>query len=413
VVLRRSAVLVAAFLVVSACAPTRAAAPPDVELVGGTVGSTTTTTPLATPRDAAEDPAADGRREASTTTEPQLTGWAAVDDRLERELLANGNVAVSAAIVVDGEVLHDAAFGTRTAPAAGPLGAFAEPPDDADTDDRFRVASISKVVTAIVILQLVEDGALRLEDPALGAIAQLVGVTPTDADAAAVTVEQLLSHTSGIGQYDSLFFRNGSATCADAARQILTRSIGTPGGLRYSNANYCLLGLLIEAVTGMPYERVVSDRLLTPLGITGMRMAGTYDLGPDEVEHRTVPGRMYMEALGAAGAWIASPADIALIVDSVRPGGGGWRPLSDETAGRMASPPFGRPLNSGGYGLGLILWSDGSWGHTGTLENTHAMVVAQPNGVTWAVTVSGDFPSESEHLRGFVERALLAGFPDG
>ncbi|MEJ7722023.1 MAG: hypothetical protein WKF58_17050 [Ilumatobacteraceae bacterium] len=55
-----------------------------------------------------------------------------------------------------------------------------------------------------------------------------------------------------------------------------------------------------------------------------------------------------------------------------------------------------------------MVWRDGSFGHTGTLENTHAMFLVRPDGVTWAVLVSGENPWSSLELRGMVDEALLA-----
>ena len=80
---------------------------------------------------------------------------------------------------------------------------------------------------------------------------------------------------------------------------------------------------------------------------------------------------------------------------------------STATAGTSDEMPA---LGSNGYGLGLILYPDGSFGHTGTLEQTHAMVVSRPDGVTWAVLVNGEYPSESSRIRGVVDRALDAAF---
>ena len=51
------------------------------------------------------------------------------------------------------------------------------------------------------------------------------------------------------------------------------------------------------------------------------------------------------------------------------------------------------------YGLGIVVWPDGSWGHTGTVENTHTMLVRRPDGVTWCILVSGDVPESTEALR--------------
>ena len=159
--------------------------------------------------------------------------------------------------------------------------------------------------------------------------------------------------------------------------------------------NFCVLGLLVEQLTGEPYEQVVHERLLTPLGISGMRLAPTYDPGPGEVEHRTVPGRNYMEVLGAAGAWVANPTDLVTILDSLDPDTPGWKPLEPETVAAMKTGVNDPLAPDRGYGMGMILYGGGAAGHTGTVESTHAMVLDRADNITWAITVSGENPSEA------------------
>ncbi len=89
--------------------------------------------------------------------------------------------------MVDGELVHQAAFGVRL---PGTI-------DAVTTDDRFRIASISKTVTAVVVMQLVDQGVLTLDDPIGQLLVDSLGVAVPDADAARLTVRQLLSHRSG------------------------------------------------------------------------------------------------------------------------------------------------------------------------------------------------------------------------
>jgi D-alanyl-D-alanine carboxypeptidase len=327
-----------------------------------------------------------------------LTGWAAFDDQIIRSVLGGGSDAVSVAVAIDGEVVHDAAFGARI-------------PDTFEAvaiTDRFRIASISKTITAITALQLVEEGLVGLDEP-VGRLAAFEAGVPTPTDrAAGVTIRQLLTHTSGFGQYENLFFRNQVGSCVEAAAVGLSRSM-SGGGFRYSNMNYCVLGLVIENLTGRSYEEVVYERLLTPLGISGMRLAPTYDPGPGEVEHRTVLGRNYMEVLGAAGAWVATPTDLVTIIDSLDPATPGWKPLEPQTVAMMKTSATDLSAPDRGYGMGLILYGGGAAGHTGTIESTHAMVFDRADNVTWAVTVSGENPSDTVRLAGIVDRALAAG----
>ena len=117
--------------------------------------------------------------------------WGRVDADLAARLLNGGATSASVTVSVGGNVVHSAAYGKR-------LGWTDEP---AEPSDRFRIASISKVVTAIVVLQLVETGHLGLDQAVGGSIAQGLGVTPVDVRFNAITVRQLLSHTSGLGTF--------------------------------------------------------------------------------------------------------------------------------------------------------------------------------------------------------------------
>jgi D-alanyl-D-alanine carboxypeptidase len=337
------------------------------------------------------------------TEAPLLTGWAAFDAALNSAVLGGGSDAVSVAVAIDGEIVHESAMGARVPDTL----------EAVDTADKFRIASISKPITAITVLQLVEEGVVGLDDPVGSIVADAVGVGAPSAGVAGLTVRQLLTHTTGFPQYENLFFRNQVGSCEEAAAVGVTRSL-QGGGYRYSNMNYCVLGVLIEQLTGQDYEQVVYERLLTPLGISGMRLAPTYDPGPGEVVHRSVPGRNYMEVLGAAGAWVASPSDLVTIFDSLDLDTPGWKPLEAATVAEMKTAINDPLAPDRGYGMGVILYGGGAAGHTGTIESTHSMVLDRADNVTWAVTVSGENPSETIRLAGMVDRALTAaGFVPG
>jgi D-alanyl-D-alanine carboxypeptidase len=358
---------------------------------GSRTAVTTTTSPPTTTR--VPVPAA--------PTIPPLTGWDATDAYMEQRILGGGSQAASFAVSIDGEVVHAHAMGERV-PGSGEL---------ATTTDRFRIASISKTIGAITMLRLVEQGYVGLDDPVGGLVAAALGVEAQPGAAADITVRQLLTHTSGFPQDENLFFGGQVGSCREAATIGFSRPLaGAPGvGYRYSNMNFCVLGLLIEGLTGKPYEQVVYEQLLTPLGLSGLRLAPTSDPGPDEIQHRTTPGRNYMEALGAAGGWVATPTDLVTIINSLDLSTPGWKPLSEATLAEMKTS-VNDPLNPDrGYGMGLILFGGGAFGHTGTIENTHAMVIDRGDGVSWAVTVSGDYPKESLQLAQIMDAALFAG----
>ncbi len=347
----------------------------------------------------AADPGADVGNGAADVPDPTvgLTGWAAFNASLESALLRPDNTSAAVAVMIGGDLVNAAAFGVRD-PAQG---------DPAEPTDRYRIASISKPITAVVALELVEQGLIGLDEPIGRRIADHVGATQVSGGAEQLTLRRLLTHTSGFGKYYSTFFQRGADDCPDAARQGLARAAGS-GGYTYSNMNYCLAGMLIEAVTGETLERATYRLLLTPLGLSGLRLAPTIDPGPGEAQHRTTPGRAYMETLGGAGSWIASPIDLVTIVDSLDHSTSGFKPLEPLTVLQMLTPHNGA-LGQRGYGLGVISYGAGRVGHTGTIEATHAMVLNRGDGVVWAVTVAGDWPGESERLEQLVNEAFAAG----
>jgi D-alanyl-D-alanine carboxypeptidase len=154
-----------------------------------------------------------------------------------------------------------------------------------------------------------------------------------------------------------------------------------------------------------------------------MRLAGTFDVGDGDVEHRSDDGRNYMEVLGAAGSWIASPTDVATIIDALDPTTTGWKPLAPDLLAEMTAITIDPPLPpdpnvapeattvpppppTRGYGMGLMIFGPDTFGHTGTLESTHAMTARRADGYTWAVTVSGEHPSSSRDLAGIIDEAF-------
>lgn len=330
------------------------------------------------------------------------TGWAAFDANLDAALLINGNSAASVAVSIGGDVVHSRGFGLR-APLIND--------DITGADDRFRIASISKTITAITLLQLVEQGVVGLDEEVGQRIADELGITPSGG-ARRVTVRRLLNHTSGFSKYDTQFFRKGADSCHDAARIGMQRGAGS-GGYTYSNMNYCVAGVLVEALTGTSYTAAAYEQVLTPLGLSGMRLANTFDPGPQEVLHATTAGRNYMETLGAAGSWIATPSDLVTILDSLDHSTPGFKPLEPETVQLMATPG-GATFGQRGYGLGLISYGDDRYGHTGTIENTHAMVLDRGDGVIWSITVAGPYPDDTPRLESIINRAFeAAGFISG
>ena len=245
--------------------------------------------------------------------------FAAFDASIVSSLFGRGALTVSVAVAKDGRLVHTQAFGT-TNPFTG---------EAASIDDRFRIASVSKTLLAVAVLRLVDEGKLALDQPVGDRLIGILGTTPGDPAIATITLRQLLSHTSGFAEYQRTFFGGDVSSCEEAAAAALRRPlVGAPGTVYgYSNLNYCLLGLLVEDVTGESYEEVVQREVLDPLDIDDMRVAGTFDVRDGDVVHPTGQGRTFMEALGASGNWIGTATDLVKVIDAIDPAKPGPHPL--------------------------------------------------------------------------------------
>ncbi len=137
-------------------------------------------------------------------------------------------------------------------------------------DTRFRLGSITKQFTATLVMQLVEQGKIKLD-------AKITDYLPDYRKDVGerVTIHNLLTHTSGIPNYTALpgFFTDVSRnpyTVADFVKKYASNDLEFEPGSKfsYSNSGYFVLGAIIEKVTGQPYERVLKERIFDPIGMT-------------------------------------------------------------------------------------------------------------------------------------------------
>ncbi len=338
----------------------------------------------------------------TTTSAPEqepLPNTELFDAAIKLHTLDAGSRDVSAAVVFQGQVIHT--FAASTVKSSRPVNA----------ETNFRIASVSKILTAETVLKLVEQDLLQLDEPIVGLIADTFGLTVADERARNITIRQLLSHTSGISNFLKIFFDSGSYDQMGMLSEALSVQLDSEPGstFKYGNVSYVLLGKAIELVTGLSYQDATKELVLTPLGLDSFRLVGTYDFGPNDAMHAVSGNRTYMEQLGPAGAWVATAADVAKLLDSLDPQSPSVHVISSESMDLMKSPatPQGvTPLWD--YGLGLRLFVSGEWGHSGSIENVHAMVVHRPDGLVVSVLVNGTKPKETDDLIGAINDAVLA-----
>ncbi len=155
----------------------------------------------------------------------------------------------------------------------------------AQQDSLFRIADLSKPITAVTIFSLIEAGKLNLTDHVFGSAGILgtkYGKAPYKTFVTDITVDHLLTHTAGgwaADDNDPMYHNNGWDQLKLIGSTLdnvpLTSQPGTQWA--YSNFGYCLLGRIIEQVTGQPYEAYVQGNILAPCGITTMQIAHNSD----------------------------------------------------------------------------------------------------------------------------------------
>jgi CubicO group peptidase (beta-lactamase class C family) len=326
----------------------------------------------------------------------------------------------------------------------------------------FRIASISKPITAAAILQLVDDGQLHLEDRVFAVLPQmpaLVDAEAIDPRWHDVTVLHVLQHRGGWDRELSSdpMFRSAEiatslgvqppATPRDIIRFMMDKRLDFDPGARYaySNFGYCVLGRVIERVSGTDYETHVRARLLAPMGIDRMRIGKTLpalradgevryyersdSTGPSvagEPRGVQVPlpyGTWCLEAMDAHGGWIASAIDLVRFASRLQtdvPEG----VLSQESlAAMVARPPGaagseedGMPRDSY-YGLGWSVRPVGRDGrrnlwHAGRFSGSSTILVIRHDGLCWAVlfntSATADGRAPADKIDSLVHRAADA-----
>lgn len=379
----------------------------------------------------------------------ELTAVGAMDPRLEpfdrlmRSFVTDQKVpGASLAVARGGRLVFARGYSRDAANPVGP-------------DSLFRIASLSKPITAVAVMALVDQGKLGLDDLALDRLGPDYSDQdhpPADPRWAKVTLRDLLQHRGGWNRdvsFDPMFRAVAIAKEAgveppadpsDVIRYMLKRPLDFDPGAQcaYSNFGYCVLGRVIERVTGEPYGEAVARLVLRPLGLTPdeIRLGKTRREGraPREVTYlangRTGPsvfppvgtrvpephGAWNLEAMDAHGGWIATaPALVrfALALDDPAlakvlrpesipsllerpPGAAGFDAESQPKPSYYALGWNVRPVR----GQGLNTW------HTGSLPGTSTLLVRRWDGLTWAVLFNTREGKKGQVLSGAIDPLL-------
>lgn len=312
----------------------------------------------------------------------------------------------------------------------------------------FRVASVSKVFTAVAIWQLVEHGKLKLDDKAFVVLDNLKGPSGSTEDPRLRTVSilNLLDHTGGWdisvhGDSQVIYTRLAAdtfkeprpATPTTIVRFMRGQPLQFDPGTKYvySNFGFNVLGRLIEKASGTTYEEYIKEHVLKPAGVTDMRIAKSrlterfpnevmYFDGDDEPLVWSVldnePGQVKwsyggdfaIETMDAHGGWLATADDLAKVAAAVN---GTDAVISKSTLKQMLAIGPNRESTHPGtfYGHGVLVNpSKDRWSHTGALHSgTGSVLYSLRNGVTIGATFNHLDINDLGGYFGGIENAVI------
>ena len=300
----------------------------------------------------------------------------------------------------------------------------------ADTDNKkpvqatnlFRIASVSKVITATAVLQLIQEGKLHYDDKLLDVLddIQPLPAMKLNPQLRNLTVRDLLWMAAGWGNshvmgYDPTFGplpdlwqkRYGLTpplSCYQAARFMMGMPLQYRAGTHfaYANIEYCYLGLLVSKANNLPYtpeayEHYIQQHVLAPLGITDMRLGSSQQTLPNEVHYYADDSDLglpygnlkVLQKTYSFGGWLASPIDLAKFASGLP------KILNKTQLAFITTQPKGieYPVSKKDHKIYFYSsgwWLSGSphglvWVAHGSFTGTRAMIIKRPDGTTIAI----------------------------
>jgi serine beta-lactamase-like protein LACTB len=306
-----------------------------------------------------------------------------LDALIGREVADKSLPALSVALVDDQTVVWTKGYGFADPEAKKP----------ATPDTVYRVGSVSKLLTALAVMQLVENGTLDLDAPVTK---YLPDFKPANSFGKVVTVRHLLADQSGLvceppaGNYFDPAAPSLAATVASLNKTTLVYEPGSH--VKHSNAAFATAGLLVEVTQKRPFAQYVSEKLLTPAGMKSSGFAARADVAKGLMT--TYHGRQFAAPtfeLGIAPACglYSSVNDLARLLSLLFAGGKGpcGQVVRAETLQRMWEPrmwehQFAKPSETSGVGLGFVVGERERRrrvGHDGAVYGFAAEVAALPD----------------------------------
>jgi CubicO group peptidase (beta-lactamase class C family) len=288
----------------------------------------------------------------------------ALESSAKEELGATNTPGAAIAIVLDGRLVYAHGLGTSNIETGAPV----------TPETLFRLGSTTKMLTAAAVASLAAEGKLSFEDP-VGKYIQ--GLDPA---IAALTVNQILSHTAGIKDTAVMNGRHDDAALGEEIKAWRSDWLFTkPGAIfSYANPGYWLAGYVAESVAGKPYADVMEERVFTPIGMASstlrptMAMTRLLSQGHGQVGDKTAVLRPAPDntANWPAGSVFSNLIDLSRFVTAMMNDGkvDGKQVLSPQVVHALTTPHADIPGFHAQYGYGLDLQKTGGvlvWSHGG------------------------------------------------
>jgi N-acyl-D-amino-acid deacylase len=284
---------------------------------------------------------------------------------------------------------------------------------EVEPDTLFNLASLSKSITAVAVLKLVEQGKLKLDDKVFDLLPNVKPPRGAKVDdrLKKVTVRQCLNHSGGWDRTKNGDPVNWEPQICRAMRvapplspvQFLSFMLSVPldfapgASAVYSNVGFVILGEVVAAASKQSYEKFVQDNVLKPMGITAARLNprdGKYAAGS---AHRYLAGTLLglpalrFPMIDATGGWLASVVDMAKFLANLD--GTRGKPVLNEESRKLmreAPPAPLKPRENGTFfGLGwdavIVQGKDYGYFKDGCYQGMRTYMKRLPNGVNWAL----------------------------
>lgn len=322
----------------------------------------------------------------------------------------------SVAITRNGKLVYTRGFGFADMEKQVPV----------ESDNLFRIASLGKMITAIAVIRLAEDGKVKLTDRVcekLSYIPYMKAGETLDPRLNQITVQDLLHHRGGWRANTEFSYGNIAKALGieyaypkDLVRYMMGRKLDfNPGSeMVYQNAGYEILGRMIEEISGDTYDNYIKKNILAPAGITDMQLARTEEknLAGKEVKYYAFKHNPYaFNQFEGRYMWIATASDLAgLAAQFDDPSSSNI--LKQTSIERMFAPHPEEHSTCGKkyYGCGWEVLVDSknnrrTW-HTGGMPGTSAVLVRRADGINWVVLFNRKMSPEDEKL----SKALIKPF---